>query len=166
MSDVIVLPPSKIVWKLQVKHSGLCLNVMDMSQDDGHYVCQWPFGNEPNALWLFNARADGYFQIVAYHSQKCLDVAGADFYPTGFGSLDDGAQIVQATPRDVDSQLWRTVATGDDANSIYVVNKHSGKALDVREASTAAGALVCQYQLHGSDNQRWLNVEVRDLNMG
>ncbi|MBA2677089.1 MAG: RICIN domain-containing protein, partial [Ktedonobacteraceae bacterium] len=42
----------------------------------------------------------------------------------------------------------------------YIVNRNSGKVLDIANASTAPGGLLIQYTNHGSTNQQWLAVNV------
>jgi hypothetical protein len=41
-------------------------------------------------------------------------------------------------------------------NYVTIVARHSGKALDVEDASTDDGARVIQYTPHGGANQQWL----------
>jgi hypothetical protein len=41
------------------------------------------------------------------------------------------------------------------SNVVELVNQNSGKAVDVYNSSTTAGAVVDQYTLSGNNNQRW-----------
>ena len=76
----------------------------------------------------------GYFQLVALHSGKCLDVSAA--------SQSDLAPVVQSDCHMVDDEQWRL----DQLASGYyqLTAKHSGKVLDVPGASSADGTAVVQ----------------------
>lgn len=93
---------------------------------------------------------DGYYQIVAKHSGKVLDVKG--------GSTDNGADIIQYHATGADNQLWQPVPAS--GGYYQITSKHSGKVLDVKGGSTEDGAQVVQYQPTGGDNQLWNFVSV------
>jgi nucleoid-associated protein YgaU len=93
---------------------------------------------------------DGYYQIVAKHSGKVLDVKG--------GSTDNGADIIQYHSTGADNQLWQFVPAS--GGYYQITSKHSGKVLDVKGGSTQDGAQVVQYQPTGGDNQLWNFVSV------
>jgi LysM repeat protein len=93
---------------------------------------------------------DGYYQIVAKHSGKVLDVQG--------GSTDNGADIIQYHATGADNQLWQLVPAS--GGYYQITSKHSGKVLDVKGGSTQDGAQVVQYQPTGGDNQLWNFVSV------
>src|SRR5947209_7840316 len=88
---------------------------------------------------------DGYYQIVAKHSGKVLDVKA--------GSTDNGADIIQYHSTGADSQQWQLVPAS--GGYYQIMAKHSGKVLDVKAGSTEDGALVTQYHATGADNQLW-----------
>jgi hypothetical protein len=85
-----------------------------------------------------------YYDIVAVHSGKCLDVFGV--------STGDGADVIQWGCWGGQNQQWRL----DGRPGNYLVRAaHSGKCLDVAGGSTANGADVIQWACHGGNNQRW-----------
>lgn len=88
---------------------------------------------------------DRVYEIVARHSGKCLDVAGA--------SQDDVAALVQWSCNGADNQRWR-LQPGPDGH-YFLIATHSGKAIDVARASLDDVAEVIQYALHGGENQQW-----------
>jgi hypothetical protein len=51
------------------------------------------------------------------------------------------------------NQKWRL----EDAGGFFtkVVSLHSGKVLDVKDASVDSGALITQWDWWGGDNQKW-----------
>ncbi|MBA3440306.1 MAG: RICIN domain-containing protein, partial [Pyrinomonadaceae bacterium] len=88
----------------------------------------------------------GYFEIVARHSNKCLDVSG--------GSTANGSVIIQWDCHGGANQQWQRVAVGGGYERL--VAPHSGKVLDVSASSTANGARVHQQEFVGGANQQWL----------
>ena len=87
----------------------------------------------------------GSYELVATHSQKCLDVPD--------WSLNDGTPLVQWTCNGGDNQTWNIELAADGYSRLAA--KHSGKCLDVSGASTEDRADIIQWQCHGGDNQQW-----------
>jgi uncharacterized protein (DUF1800 family) len=87
----------------------------------------------------------GYFQIVARHSGKCLDVSGA--------SLNAGAPVIQSDCGTALNQQWsfESVAGGD----YRITVRHSADVLGVSGASLADGAPVVQSTPNGGQDQLW-----------
>jgi hypothetical protein len=94
-----------------------------------------PFGNTP------------VYQLVAQHSQRCLDIAGA--------SPDAGAPAVQFTCHGGLNQQFFINDLSSSTNVKTLIARHSGLTLDVRGASTAAGAEVQQFFGNGQANQKF-----------
>ena len=87
----------------------------------------------------------GLYQLVASHSQKCLDVPE--------WSLNDGMPVVQWACNGGDNQTWSVEPASDGYSR--VIARHSGKCLDVSGASTDDRADIIQWQCHGGENQHW-----------
>src|SRR5262249_53566071 len=87
----------------------------------------------------------GYYTLVAKHSGKCLDVAGA--------STTNGANVQQYTCHSGANQQWAITEQAD--GYVTIRSKLSGKCLDVAGGSTSDHANVQQYTCHGGANQRW-----------
>ncbi|HSX97655.1 MAG TPA: RICIN domain-containing protein, partial [Streptomyces sp.] len=68
-------------------------------------------------------------------------------------SSSNGADITQQPDTDAAGQQWRTVDHGGGV--ISLVNRQSGLALDVWEASTADGARISQWAASDRTNQRF-----------
>ena len=90
-------------------------------------------------------RSSSLYQLVASHSQKCLDVPE--------WSVNDGIPVVQWTCNGGDNQTWRVEPVSEGYSR--VIARHSGKCLDVSGASTDDGAAIIQWQCHGGENQQW-----------
>ena len=87
----------------------------------------------------------GLYQLVARHSEKCLDVPE--------WSLNDGMPIIQWTCNGGDNQAWN-LETAPDGYS-RLIARHSGKCLDVSGESTEDRAEIIQWPCHGGANQQW-----------
>jgi hypothetical protein len=59
----------------------------------------WPYSGDPNQQWKLEPVEGGYYKIVARHSGKVLDVAGA--------SLAEGAIVHQWTYASDHNQQWK-----------------------------------------------------------
>lgn len=89
--------------------------------------------------------ADEFFELVALHSKKCVDVANA--------SVAHAAAVVQANCWGGGNQKWRF---NDVGNGYYnIIAQHSGKCLDVANASVADAAAVVQGRCWNGGNQKW-----------
>ncbi|MFF4189672.1 RICIN domain-containing protein [Nonomuraea sp. NPDC001831] len=93
-----------------------------------------------------------WYQVVAQHSGKCLDVA--------YARTGHAANVIQGTcaPRGSGyNQQWRIVDSGASGNYIRLIARHSGLCLDVAYASTKHGANVIQGVCGGpaAYNQQW-----------
>lgn len=117
-------------WKANVKF-----------REQGRYLPSSSLG-EP----LFNIR-DGY-QIVAKHSQQCLDVSNS--------STANSVPLVQwpcGNPTTAQNQVFKLVPLG--GANYQIVARHSGRCVDVNGASVANSAQVVQYTCLGAANQIW-----------
>ena len=106
------------------------------------------FGNSPlrgEVIRVDLQAPPGVYELVASHSQKCLDVPE--------WSHIDGMPVVQWTCNGGDNQKWRVETTTDGYSRL--VAQHSGKCLDVTGASTDDRADIIQWQCHGGQNQQW-----------
>ncbi|MGY1496852.1 RICIN domain-containing protein [Streptomyces sp. QTS52] len=86
-----------------------------------------------------------YYNLVARHSTKCLDVSD--------NSAADNAIVLQWDCNTGLNQQWRLQDAGD--GYVRVLAQHSGKCLDVANNSTANGAFVNQYRCGTGTNQQF-----------
>jgi hypothetical protein len=86
-----------------------------------------------------------YYNLVARHSARCLDVSD--------NSAADSAVIAQWDCNAGLNQQWRLEDAGD--GYVRVLAQHSGKCLDVAGNSTADGAFVNQYHCGTGTNQQF-----------
>jgi hypothetical protein len=131
------------------KHSQKCVDVISASSDNNANVQQFDCNAGDNQHWfLRDAGPNGdfrFYNIVATHSGKCLDVAGA--------STANNANVQQFGCNGGDNQKW---AISEVAGGYTVlVNKLSGKCLDVAGAETGNNANIQQFDCNGGDNQKF-----------
>lgn len=86
-----------------------------------------------------------YYQIKCVRSMKVLSIENKD---TG-----DGAKVIQVAPAAGPFQQWKFVKTGD---YYKIVNRKTGKALNVKGGSKDEGTPVIQWDADdASENQQW-----------
>jgi hypothetical protein len=138
-------------FQLIAQHSGKCLDVFGLSQENDARVVQWDcLGiNQTNQHWRLRPVRDDLVQIVAAHSNKCLEVPGM--------SQDNETQVVQrdCVAEPPTNQLWRLRRRA--GNVVSVSPAHSNKCLDVFGVSQMNEAKVVQWDCLGSaqTNQSW-----------
>ena len=132
-------------YNIKNRHSGLFLDIRDVSQANGAILQQYyPNGQDNQAFQLVDS-GGGYFRIQARHSMKVLDVYN--------WNAADGADIVQWDNVNGTNQQWQFQATSD--GYYVIVNRFSGKALDNWNFSTTAGTRISQYTVNRSAVQQW-----------
>jgi len=159
LAGLIVVPGSRAVadspnYEFINYNSGMCIDVSGPSTANGATIYQWTCHGHTNQQWRLvpDWFGDGYFLMVAAHSNKCLDVAGV--------STANGAKVHQWTCHNGTNQQWSIANPGGTpvpGNTRYqLINRHSGKCLEVAWSSSSRGAPVRQWTCNGGLNQRWL----------
>jgi len=88
---------------------------------------------------------NGYYEIQAMHSGKCLDVPRS--------STQDGVNIIQYKCGNTKNQRWKLT---EGPTGFYEIQAmHSGKCLDVPRSSTQDEVKIIQYKCGNTKNQRW-----------
>src|SRR5689334_14144720 len=93
---------------------------------------------DPNASYV----------LVSRHSGKALEIANGQ----------DGAALTQQASSSVTRQHFRLADS--DSGYVRLINRHSNKALDVWEWSTADGGRISQFSDLNGWNQQWQLVAV------
>ena len=124
------------------------LDISGVSTDNGANAHLWTYGGGNNQKFELVYR-DGYYSIMALHSEKYLDVAN--------GSATPGANVQQYQGNGTDAQQWALEDAGD--GYVYVVNK-AGLYLDVYGAYTDNGTNVQGWNGNGTTAQKWKLIPV------
>ncbi|MEU5870814.1 RICIN domain-containing protein [Glycomyces sp. NPDC047369] len=143
--------PDTQFWHLQTKGGssvtllnkagGRAASVWTGSATAGQRIGQW-VDNTATGTWNLVATTDGYYRLQS--------TANTGLYLTGTA---DGPATLQASAGD-GSQEWQLSAATAPA-AVTLAARHSGKCVDVFNASTANGAETAQYTCNGGANQDW-----------
>ena len=93
--------------------------------------------------------AASYYEIVARHSGKCLDVEGE--------STASGARVIQFSCGGWANQQFHVVSVG--GGYYKIVARHSGKVLDVQWGALDNGTPVWQWDENGTAAQQWAIID-------
>ncbi|GAB3168892.1 hypothetical protein GCM10027059_32620 [Myceligenerans halotolerans] len=126
------------------KSGGRAAGIWTGTPSAGQKIGQW-VDNTEAGIWNLVTTGDGYTRLQA--------AADTSLYLTGATA---GAQLTLETAATDGSQDWTLVEQRPER----LVNRNSGKCLDVSGFSTADGATVQQWTCHDGDNQRWQVQEV------
>ena len=124
--------------------SAKCIDVVGGSTANNAEIIQYTCGSAANQQWRLTDAGNGYVNIVAAHSGKCLDVTApprptvrrSSSTPAAAAPTSSGRCARSAAP----SSSWRATR---------------GKCLDVPSASTANGTRLKQYTCNSGTNQLW-----------
>jgi len=91
-----------------------------------------------------------YYEIIARHSGKCLNVAG--------GSTATGAMVTQSSCVGVPNQHWQVIPIG--GGYYKFIARHSNKVIDVKFGALDNGTPVWQMDQNGTAAQQWQIIDV------
>jgi hypothetical protein len=103
--------------------------------------------------WQITAGSNQHFEFLPSDGGHCKIRLGHSGLFLHVSNSSSGADITQQPDTDTTGQQWRTVHHGGGV--ISLVNRQSGLAPDVWEASTADGARISPWAATGSTNQRF-----------
>ena len=123
------------------------LDVAGVSMDNNANVHLWlTSGTNLNHMWqIRDADGDGYYNAVAVHSGKALDVTDAN--------TANGSNVAQYGDNGTPAQLWKILPNDDGTYSFF--NMCSDKALDLKDGKVANGQNIQIYESNGSAAQKW-----------
>lgn len=97
-----------------------------------------------NQIFYISYVGDGYYKIMAIHSEKYLDVDKASSVP--------GTNVQQYQWNGCSAQLWRFISAG---NGYYYIQSKVGTYLDNQDGSTRNGNNVRTFYFNGSNAEKW-----------
>lgn len=126
--------------------SGKCLDARAATTVNGTAVQQYACNGTTAQQWNLVPTSDGHVRIGARSdSAQVVDVSDV--------STADNAAVHLWTYGGGLNQQWRAV--DDGAGAFRLVNRNSGKCLDVPAASTSDGVQLVQYTCNGTAAQRF-----------
>ncbi|MEU8233348.1 glycoside hydrolase N-terminal domain-containing protein [Actinoplanes sp. NPDC048967] len=132
-----------VYYRLVAQHSAKAADINGASTAAGAALVQWPVTAGLNQQFEFLPSDGGYHRIRARHSGLVLQATGTS----------GGGDITQQPDTGTAAQQWRVVDQGGQVCSL--VNRQSGLAMDVWQASTTDGARISTWTVTGSTNQRF-----------
>lgn len=133
------------IYRITNVNSKKVLNTRDCSGNQLTRVTQTAWSGKECERWRFEYAGDGWYKIISTVSGRALDVPGG---------TKANVQIHLREAKDNDSQLWRLLEEGRKGE-LRLVNKASGKVLDVFAGSANNGAAVLQSSWNGKTRQKW-----------
>jgi hypothetical protein len=125
-------------------NSGKCVDARAASTANGTAIQQYSCNGTAAQQWQFTATSGGYFQVgSAASTAQTWDVTNV--------SVADGALIQLWAYGGGNNQQWLPVA--ESGGGYHLVNRNSGKCLDVPSASTADSTQLQQYTCNGTAAQ-------------
>ncbi|MDP4502387.1 pectinesterase family protein [Nonomuraea turcica] len=136
------------VYQLKVTKSGMCLDVVSGSLDNGALLQQWGCSGAAWQQFTVVSAGSGVYTIRNVNSGRCVDVPN--------GSATSGLRLQQWGCGDgtKSNQLWRFVASG--TGTYQVVSAATGLCMSDQGASTASGAAIIQETCTANTNKQWL----------
>jgi N-acetyl-anhydromuramyl-L-alanine amidase AmpD len=122
------------VYRITNVSSRKVLNPRDCSGNQLAKITQTAWTGKTCQLWRFEYAGEGWYKITNQVSGRALDVPGA---------TNANVQVHIKDIKDNDSQLWRLIEEGSKGE-LQLVNKASGKVLEVFGGSVNNGAAVLQ----------------------
>jgi GH43 family beta-xylosidase len=121
------------------------LTIEKASMTDGANLVLWSDTNASEQRWSFVHQDNGYYQIMAAHSGKCLGAIG--------GTTGNGAKVAQQNCSSGANQQWRLDPLND--GMIRLVGRSDGKVIDVANCRMADGATTQMWVWMNNSCQRF-----------
>ncbi|MFI1966368.1 RICIN domain-containing protein [Streptomyces pathocidini] len=134
---------------LSVKHSGKFADGQGRPEAS---LVQWEHNSANHQKWrLWDPDGDGYFLIQSASTERCMTA----------GSQTSQVVVQSGCFKNNAGNLWKFSPAGD--GYYQLINKASGKAIDVSGGSQANGSdLITHSPSAGGKNQRWRVGLIRD----
>ncbi|WP_207513564.1 RICIN domain-containing protein [Longitalea luteola] len=133
------------IYRITNVNSKKVLNTRDCAGHPLTKITQGGWTGRDCERWRFEYAGDGWYKITSLVSGRAMEVPG--------GSREN-VQIYLKDIKDQDCQLWRILEAGSKGE-LRLVNKASGKTLDVFGGSFNNGAAVLQTAWAGKSRQKW-----------
>ena len=137
------------VYYIQNKYSGLYLDVVNGSSDNGTNIQQWSYNGSDAQKFKFVSLGDGYYYILTGASsyKSCVDIDS--------GSSSDGTNVLQWEYWGGTMQKYRIVKQADGSYAILTNASGCKSGLDVYNWSSEDGGNINQWNFWGGDCQKW-----------
>ena len=133
-------PLTNGAYKMLVRSTGNCLDVLSQNTAANSPVGQWPYNGGLNEQWILTHLGSGQYSIIGRQSGRALSVPA--------GAIANGDGVILTDYTESNNQKW---SLSPVAGGYYrLINAASGKALEV------SGDFELQLQpADGGANQQW-----------
>lgn len=122
-------------YKLNVRSTGQCLDVLSQSTATNSPLGQWPYNGGLNEQWMLTYLGSGQYSIIGRQSGRALSVP--------VGATTNGAGAVLTDYGESIYQKWKLIPVS--GGYYQLINAGSGKTLEVFGNSTANAAVIDQW---------------------
>lgn len=148
VDPLLTAPTEATVVKLQVAHSGKCLDIDHGKADNGVQAQQWTCNGSNAQQWRVTPAVNSTFELRSVVSGKCLEVKD--------GSTQAGAVAQQWTCSEAEHMRWQMVLVDQERKLFQLRPAHiTNRCLDVAGAKTENGVKAQQWYCNQSDPQLW-----------
>lgn len=137
---------SGVAYKLRNQCSGKMLSISEASVENGALAQQWAEYNGLNQQFKVTATNNGYYALIALHSQKAVDVQNAQ--------TADGTTVWQYAVNNTAAQQFKLLNAGDGYWQMES-RLQADKMLDVQWGRTDDGAPIHLWSRNNSCAQKW-----------
>lgn len=134
-------------------NENFALDVSGGSNDNGANIQLWQYSEVANQQFNIKYLGDGYYKILASHSDKSIDVKDA--------SKAKGANVQQCEQNKEDAQKWIIKDVGNGYYSI--ISKCNGLYIDVYNAVAANGTNIQMCDGNGLNAQKFKFEKVKEI---
>lgn len=128
--------------------SGRVIDVSGYSIKNNANIQQFKYYGTNNQRWkLIPSQKKDYYHIISVLSSKCMEAGKTDINGAANVFLDECGTDT--------GQLWYLKENGTLNHTIKIINKKSGKAIDIDSKAIEDGTNIQQFNLHKGDNQKW-----------
>lgn len=142
---------SNIIYRITTIRGDQCLTVargMNYERDGAPVIQSGCLEGERSQQWQLLRARDYYYQIIAQHSLRALDVFGGVF------STGNGVRVDQWAYSGTENQMWRFANAGDGI--CQIIARHSQKPLDMNGGPSAGeGSYAQQWDNWHGPNQKF-----------
>jgi hypothetical protein len=135
-------------YRIRANHSNKCLDVANVSPDNGARIQQWDCaaGPQANQLWRLTPQGNGTYMVISLHSGRCLDVAPVSA-STGqpIPNTDNSAAVQQWDCNPFVFQTNQTFQFEAVSGGYRLRATHSQRCMDVSGVSVNNGAAIQQW---------------------
>jgi pectate lyase len=136
-------PAAGGTYQLKVTKSGLCLDVVAGSKDNGGLLQQWSCSGATWQQFTLRSAGTGVYNLVNVNSGRCMDAPGSGARLQQWG-CGDGTKT---------NQQWRLTASG--GGTYQIVNVANGLCVTDEGASTSSGTAIIQETCTANTNKQW-----------